>query len=482
MAAVLAPPPLPKSQPSFGRRYSTILKLLGVGVLVLVLLIPLAMITGVLRERLTRRNEAVADITSSWGKEQNVLGPVLGIPYQYTFKAVKEVPAPDGKVERREVEETAIANAYFLPEMLNVSANVETQKLHRGIYDAVVYRAQTVLSGKFVPPDFGALKIDLKDVQWKDAFVTIAMNDLRGTREAIVLDWGGVKRPMLPGSQVPGYTTGATASLGRGQPIGTEIQFSIPLDFNGSEGIFFAPFGVQNEATLKSNSPDVGFRGAFLPAQRSLRPDGFDAKWKVSYYGRDYPQSWTSRAGNERFNTQSVSNSFFGAQFLSILDAYRYVERSIKYGVLFLVLVFTAFFLFEVTARQKIHAFQYLMVGAALCLFYLLLLSISEFIGFSWAYVVAAVASTALITWYCRFFLGGGVRTFMIGAGLSGIYLFLYITLRQQDYALLMGAVALFVVLSIVMYVTRKIDWYARDAAEYASQTTQTASVASIND
>jgi inner membrane protein len=464
MPEVQAPPPLPKSQPSFGRRHSTIIKLLGVGALVLVLLIPLTMITGVLRERLQRRNEAVADITSSWGREQNVIGPVLGIPYQYKFKAVKEVPAADGKMERREVEETATGNAYFLPETLNVSADVQTQKLHRGIYDAVVYRAQTILSGKFVPPDFGPLKIDLKDVQWKDAFVTIAINDLRGTREAIVLDWGGAKHPMLPGSQLPGYTTGATASLGGDQPIAADIQFSIPIDFNGSEGIFFAPFGVQNEATVKSNSPDVGFRGAFLPAERSLRPDGFDAKWKVSYYGRDYPQSWTSRTCNERFTTQSVSNSLFGAQFLSILDAYRYVERSIKYGILFLVLVFTAFFLFEVTARQKIHPFQYLMVGAALCLFYLLLLSISEFIGFSWAYLIAAVASTVLITWYCRFFLGGGVRTLMICAGLTGVYTFLYITLRQQDYALLMGAIALFIVLAIVMYVTRKVDWYARDA------------------
>ena len=121
MPEVQAPPPLPKSQPSFGRRHSTIIKLLGVGALVLVLLIPLAMITGVLKERLQRRNEAVADITSSWGREQNVIGPVLGIPYQYKFKTVKEVPAPDGKMERREVEETATGNAYFLPETLNVS-------------------------------------------------------------------------------------------------------------------------------------------------------------------------------------------------------------------------------------------------------------------------------------------------------------------------------------------------------------------------
>jgi inner membrane protein len=464
MAEPQAPPPLPKSQPTFGKRNNTIIKLLGVGALVLVLLIPLAMITGVLNERLTRRNEAVVDITSSWGKEQNVIGPVLGIPFQYRFKAVKEVPLAEGRIERREVEETATANAYFLPQLLKINGEVQTQTLHRGIYDAAVFRAQLVLSGKFAPPDFGALKIDARDMQWKDAFVTIAVNDLRGTRQGLVLDWGGTKRPLLPGSQVPGYTTGATAALGVDKPIDSDVEFSITLDFNGSDGIFFAPFGVQNEATLRSNWPDPAFRGAFLPADRSVRPDGFNANWKVSYYGRDYPQQWTSRGGNERFNVQVVTNSRFGAQFLSILDAYRYVERSIKYGVLFLVLVFTTFFLFEVTARQKIHPFQYLMVGAALCLFYLLLLSISEFIGFGWAYLIAAAASTILITWYCRYFLGGGVRTLMIGAGLAGVYTFLYITLRQQDYALLMGAIALFIVLAVVMYVTRKVDWYARDS------------------
>jgi len=466
MPETQAPPPLPKTQPSFTRRNTTIIKLLGVGALVLVLLIPLMMISGVLSDRLQRRNEAVADITSSWGQEQNVIGPVLGIPYTYRYKTVKEVPLGGDKVERREVEETATANAYFLPETLNIAGDVQTQTLHRGIYDAAVFRAQVTLTGKFAPPDFGALKIDTKDVQWKDAFVSFAVNDMRGTREGIVLDWGGDKRPLLPGSQVPGYTTGATAMLGADHPIGTAVDFSIAVDFNGSEGIFFAPFGVKNEATLKSNWPDPGFRGAFLPANRSVRPDGFDANWKVSYYGRDYPQQWSSRGGNERFNVKSVGSSRFGAQFLSILDAYRYVERSIKYGVLFLVLVFTTFFLFEVTARQKIHPFQYLMVGAALCLFYLLLLSISEFIGFGWAYLIASVASTLLITWYCRFFLGGGVRTLIIGAGLAGVYAFLYITLRQQDYALLMGAIALFIVLAIVMYVTRKVDWYARDVSQ----------------
>src|SRR5689334_9224367 len=459
----LAPPPLPKSQPSFGKRYRTVIKLIGVGVLILLLLIPLGMISGVLSDRLSRRNEAVSDITASWGREQCVIGPVLMIPYQYRFKTIKEVPGKDGKVEKREVEQTAGAWAYFLPELLKVTGDAETQMLHRGIYDAAVFRATVKLSGRFAVPDFAAYKIDTKDVNWKDAMISIAVNDLRGTREALVLDWGGVKRPLLPGSQVPGYTTGATAVIDDPKPITAPVEFSIPLDINGSEGLYFAPFGVQNEASLTSNWSDPAFRGAFLPTERSVRDNGFVAKWKVSYYGRNYPQSWTSQSGNDRFTTQAVSQSVFGAQFLSVLDAYRYVERSIKYGVLFLVLVFTTFFLFEVTARQKIHPLQYLLVGAALCLFYLLLLSISEFRGFGLAYLMAAAASTVLITWYCRSFLGGGVRTLIIGAGLVGVYTFLYITLRAQDYALLMGAIALFILLAVVMYVTRRIDWYARD-------------------
>ena len=458
-----APPPLPKSQPNFSRRNSTMLKLLGVGGLILLLLVPLLMIEGVLNDRLARRNEAVADITSSWGRDQNIIGPVLVVPYLHHGTVVRSVTLPDGRVETREVEETTMAFAYFLPDSLEVTGDLQTQMLHRGIYDAAVFRGQINLSGKFPVPDMASLKIDPADVLWKEAAVTLAVSDLRGTREGLTLDWDGKKIQLQPGSQLPGYTTGVTAQLGGDQPISAPASFSIALDLNGSSGIFFAPFGIQNVVTLKSNWPDPGFRGAFLPADRTVRPDGFEAKWKVSYYGRDYPQKWTSRVGNERFTTMAVGNSLFGTQFVRVLDAYRYVERSIKYGVLFFVLVFTTFFLFEITARQKIHPLQYLMVGAALCLFYLALLSASEFIGFSFAYLIAAVAATGLVTWYCSHFLGGGVRTLMIGGGLLGVYTFLYITLRQQDYALLMGTVALFILLALVMYVTRKVDWYARD-------------------
>ena len=246
----------------------------------------------------------------------------------------------------------------FFRKRSNITGDVQTQTLHRGIYDAAVFRAQVKLSGKFAPPDFGRAQDRSEDVQWKDAFV-----DHRGERSAWDtrrdrVDWGGMKRSTSSGFANARIHHRCDRFARRRSTDHASVEFSIALDFNGSGGIFFAPFGVQNEATLKSNWPDPGFRGAFLPAERSVRPDGFDAKWKVSYYGRDYPQQWTSRGGNERLTTTTVSASLFGAQFLSILDAYRFVERSIKYGVLFLVLVFTTFFLFEVTARQKIHPFN----------------------------------------------------------------------------------------------------------------------------
>jgi len=316
---------------------------------------------------------------------------------------VKEIPAPDGKVACREVEETATANAYFLPETLNVSGAVQIQKLHRGIYEAVVYRAHTVLSGKFAPPDFGPPKIDLKNVQWKDAFVTMAMNDLRGTREGIVLDWGGTKHPMLPGSQVPGYHDGRDCIAQHG-PTGCQ-RGSIfdPLDFNGSAGIFFAPFGVQNEVTLKSNSPDPGFRGAFLPAERSVHSDAFDAKWNVSHYGRDYLQSWTSRTGNERFTKEAVSNS------LSARNSSRFWTRIVMSNAPSNMVCSSSCSSYSVLFVRSDGASKNPSLPVsddrrgALFVLPCCRLSISEFIGFSWAYLAAAVASTLLITWYCRF-------------------------------------------------------------------------------
>jgi len=455
-------PQFPSLAP-FLRRCATIFKMAGVTILILLLLIPLGMIRSVLSERWERRNAAVAEITSSWGREQSIVGPVLIVPYRYAIKSWKERPGAEGRIEKVEVVESAVANAYFLPAKLAIDGEVNPTRLRRGIYQAVVYDAKLDCSAEFVRPDFASLRIEEKDVLWEDALVTFAIPDLRGVKEALQLQWGSNTVPLSPGSKLKDFPSGVFARVSGLREVAEPMQTHLELTLNGSGGIRFAPLGAQNVVNLVSPWPDPSFQGAFLPAERKITGDGFAAKWQVSYYGRDYAQQWTDRDASAGLNLTTSASSLFGVNFLSGIDAYRNTERAIKYGALFLVLVFTAFFLFEVLSALRIHPFQYALVGAAFCLFYLGLLSLSEFVSFGVAYFAAAAVITLLIWFYCLKVLQGGRRALLIAGLLAAIYGFLYIALQLQDYSLLFGTAGLFVVLAIVIYVTRNIDWYARD-------------------
>jgi inner membrane protein len=445
------------------KRSATFLKMSGVSILTLLLLIPLGMIHSVLRERLERRDEAVAEMTSTWGREQNIIGPVLIVPYRYSFKSWKEKPAADGKIEKVEVMETAVARAYFLPRTLSVNGDIQPTRLRRSIYQAVVYAGSLELAGEFGRPDFAAWKIEAPNILWDDTVVAFAITDLRGVKETLQLHWGENRLPLSPGSKLKGFSTGVFARVGNLPERNATIPFKLNLTLNGSGGIHFTPVADQNSVKLASPWPDPSFCGAFLPSERNVTAAGFTANWQLSHYGRDYAQQWTDLDESAGLNPSSAANSLFGVNFLAGIDAYRNVERAIKYGILFLVLVFAAFFLFEMLSALRIHPFQYALVGAALCLFYLGLLSLSEFIAFSLAYLTAAATTTLLIWFYCAKVLKSGARTLIIVGLLAAIYGFLYIALQLQDYALLFGTGGLFVVLGVVFYVTRNIDWYTRD-------------------
>jgi len=246
-------------------------------------------------------------------------------------------------------------------------------------------------------------------------------------------------------------------------PLASPVKFRVELTLKGSRGIRLAPVGESNRVKLSSPWPDPSFQGAFLPTERTVTPEGFTGLWEVSYYGRGYPQQWTDREGAGPARGVSLHGALLGVDLISLLDVYRYVERSIKYGALFIALVFTAFFLFEALARVRVHPFQYTLVGAALCLFYLALLSLSEFMAFGRAYLIGAAASTAAIAWYSAAALRSGRRSALLAAGIALTYGFLYVILRLQDYSLLLGTAGLFLVLVLVMGVTRRIDWYARE-------------------
>ncbi|MDO8540251.1 MAG: cell envelope integrity protein CreD [Opitutaceae bacterium] len=441
------------------RENATVLKLLLVALLVGLLLVPLSMVERTLRERLARHDAAVASITQAWGKSQRLFGPVLVVPY--TFKQESDewtnVTAPDGRRTRERVVRTVAAEALLLPEQLDVRGALESSERARGIYRTNVYAATLRIAGRFAPPDLSALVPAGSDVQWTRSRVGVAISDLRGTRETLTLRWGDADLPLQTGARLEGFGSGlhAPIALAKG---GAGIDFALELTLNGSGALTMVPSGRKTSVQLSSPWPDPGFLGAFLPVQREIGAAGFDATWQVSHYGRDFPQLWATQGGGPAPSVATIEASAFGVSLMRTVTPYRTVERAIKYGVLFLALLFATFFLFETVCAVRLKALNYLLVGAALCLFYLGLLSLAEFIGFVTAYVGAAAASVGMIGLYSWSVLHSARRAALVAVMLSGVYGYLYFVLQMEDFALLAGTTALFALLAAVMYATRRLD------------------------
>ncbi|HEY0968746.1 MAG TPA: cell envelope integrity protein CreD [Opitutaceae bacterium] len=439
------------------QRRALLFKIIGIGFLALILLIPLAMVDSTLNERKQRSAEAVASITQTWGRAQRLIGPVLVVPYSYQSE-VEETNIVNGqRVTERVVREFA-AEAYFLPEQLAVTGDLQPSERQRGIYRTQVYTGTVRVSGHFAPPAWALLGLAADNVRphWNRARLSFAVSDLRGMREAVSVTWGEQTIPLQPGARLEGFSTGLHAPLTLMEGGGAQA-FAVDLTLNGSESFSVVPLGRETRVSLTSPWQDPSFIGAYLPTERTVDAQGFKAAWQVSYYGRDFPQQWTDRAGEPRPSLDSFSAAAFGVNLLPSVDAYRTVERSIKYGVLFVALVFTAFFLFEATLGLRLNALNYLLVGAALCLFFLSLLALSEFMPFGVAYGVAALDSIALVGLYCWRVLSGGRRAVLVSAMLGGVYVYLYFVLNMEDFSLLAGTGALFAMLAAVMYATRSL-------------------------
>jgi len=434
-------------------RDSTAFKLVVVGALILILLIPLGMVSSLVAERERRGEEAITQVAATWGASQILGGPVLTVPYRLHGKDDKG----------RETTWTSFAR--FLPETLKLEGRIAPQKRHRGIFEVVVYRADLRWSGTFRRPDFSAWRIAPEDVLWDDAYVAVGVPDLRGVRSGVDLAWGDRSVQFQPGGKEAGlWDSGLRAALpDLAQDRASDVDaFSFGLGINGSRHLQFLPLGKQTTVELASSWSSPSFEGAFLPESHRVTGTGFSARWNVSWFGRSYPQQWRNDETESLAPAAAVANSAFGVDLLLPVDAYQKTERSIKYGVLFLLLTFLTFFLYEVFNPFSLHPIQYLLVGAALCLFYLLLLSISEHVPFGVAYLVAATATVLLIGGYSIAILRGALRALLMTVVLGTLYGYLYVLLQLEDYALLLGSIGLFVILSLVMYLTRRIDWSAR--------------------
>jgi inner membrane protein len=430
-------------------RNSQLLRIVFIAVLAALLLIPVGMIDGVITERQNRREEAVREVTSIWGERQTVIGPLLIVPYLRKITENDE----DGATKTR----TEMGHACFLPESLRTGGRLRCETRYRGIYKVPVYAADLAISGYFVRPDFTELGIDETDVLWDRAYLSLRVSDARAIKNQVSLRWNGLQTPFLPGAgEFSGKEAGIHVPM-KGRLTGERFEFSAQLSLNGSEDLFFAPFGKETVVEITSNWGSPSFLGNWLPIERKISEKGFLAKWSIPYLGRNYPQQWKSEAGFDDL----VLPSCFGIKFIPSLDQYSMAKRSTKYGILFILLTFISLWLFEIVAKVRIHPIQYLLVGGGLSLFFLLEISIAEHIGFALAYLCATLLVTSLIYFYCRFVLGGLRRSAILGTVVLLLYGYLYVLLMNQDYALLIGSICLFLVLAAVMFITRKIDWYA---------------------
>ena len=435
------------------QRRALFFKVIGVGIFGLLLLIPLGMVRSVLWERQMRSVEAVGSITETWGRSQRILGPVLVVPYTWKTE-FEETTIVDGRRVKEMKTAEFSSEAFFLPEQLEVTGNLDMSERRRGIYSVPVYAGKLRLAGKFGRPDLAFTGVKNPQPAWERARLSFALSDLRGAREALVVNWAGKAVALEPGAQLAGFKKGVSGGVSV-DALAAEQTFSLELTLNGSESLTVVPLGRETQVALTSNWPDPSFMGAFLPVKREIGAEGFSAEWAVSYYGRDFPQQWTTRTGETAPEEEIFAQSEFGVKLMPAVSAYRTVERAIKYGVLFVALVFTVFFLFEAVCALRLNALNYLLVGAALCLFFLGLLALSEVMGFEKAYLGAALASTVLIGLYSWRVLRSALRAWLVSGMLGCVYAYLFFVLRMEDMSLVAGTAGLFVVLAAVMYATR---------------------------
>ena len=420
---------------------SPLVRLLAIGGLALVLQVPVLFIGDLVRERRSTRDAAVEEMGSTWGGVQRLAGPFLVVPYR--------VPSADA--DRAPAE----AVATFLAAELRVAADLRTERLRRGLFEAPVYRAAIVLSGTFEPPDFAQWAVPSGEVLWERAEVAFDVSGVRSIRTGARLRWGETDLDFEPGTGLRAGGTGIHARVGGSWQGGGARTFQATLDLAGSASLRVAPAGQATTVEVTGDWPHPSFRGAWLPAERELRDDGFSAAWRISHLGRGYPQSWRGTAYGKEIETATV-----GVDLLTPVDPYRQSERSLKYSLLFVALTLGVAWLFEVLGGARLHLVHYALIGAALCLFYLLELALGEHIGFPAAYALAAALVVVTNGAYARSLLAPR-RAALLAGVLCVLYAGIYVLLQLDDHALLAGAGALFLILAAIMYATRAVDWHA---------------------
>lgn len=434
---------------------SITLKIIVIGLLILVLLIPMNMIRSLIFEREQLSAETIREVSEIWGASQTLAGPILTIPYKVPFKTDDGVAYQSNYV-------------HILPDQLAINGQVAPETRYRGIYEVAVYQSALHFSGTFPAASLKEINEPEEYIMWEEAFVTVGIPDMRGIIEDVALNWEGEQIQMNPGLLSKDIVNSGIVAKTPLNPEALEenMEFSFSLHLNGSRNLSFIPLGRETKVKLTSSWPDPGFSGAFIPRDPEINEDGFTAEWKTLNLNRNFPQIWKNSDHN-------VNEAAFGVNLVIPVDEYQKSMRSAKYGVLVIALTFLIFFFVEVLNKKCIHPFQYILVGLALTLFYSLLVSLSEQIGFNAAFMVSAGATAALVAAYSQSIYKNRKLTSLTGLFLAAIYGFIFVIIQLTDLALLAGSLGLFVILALVMYLSRNVDWYGVGSRKKAQELTQ---------
>lgn len=445
----------------------TLIKGVITGALILLMLVPTVFVSNLVTERQSRQQEVVKEVKQGWATEQTVYGPYLYIPYQTKEK----------DKDNKEV----LVDKYFyaLPENLTVNGSITPELRPRSIYKVLLYRSDIKTEGNFklqLPNG-----VELNSLQLNQAKICYGITDLKGIEEKLSINFNNKQFDLLPGLPSKDFETIATTStesednsrtvnaskqielIGLSSNINLTLEdFQNPLKFNlnlklkGSEQLHFIPLSGNSNFSLSSSWANPKFDGSNLPSSRDITSQGFQAKW--NFNNANLP--FRTTLNNFDFNKFSYA---FGVSMLQPTDQYAKTIRSVKYAILFIGLTFALFFIIELMQKKPMHPVQYVLIGIALVIFFTLLLSISEFLQFDIAYLIASAATILLITLYAKAHFKSIKTASVFGLFLICLYTFIFVLISLEDAALLVGSIGLFFILALVMFGSRKINWYGNN-------------------
>jgi inner membrane protein len=459
---------------------SFVLKLGVIFILTLMTLIPLSLVNDLIAERKNREERVTRDISSKWGSAQVVSSPILALPYKFTEESVKKDATGKDFAVHTQVEDWI----FILPEMADAKVDVNPEYLQRGIYQSVVYNSKMQIRGAFGKINWDNINVNPEAINWSQAKLIVGVLDVKGLSVPPKINFANQNYGVQINGQLFNlFPNNIIADLKMTKEEDLNAPYAISYELKGSKSFNFLPLANQNKLDIKGNWGHPSFNGGYLPDHREVQDSAFSAVWNIPSFGRKLASYWVGQREIYHFQNADLSEETIdyipeesGASgtvrnhiatdrdmvqvnFLPEVNNYQKTTRVAKYGILVIMLTFASLFFTEIIKKQRIHIIQYILIAAAMVLFYSLLLAISEHLGFNLAYFIAACATTGLIASFILMITKHKTTALLFAGILSLFYLFIYVLMQLRDYSLIAGTIGIFIILAVLMRVSTKVNW-----------------------